>query len=416
MEQKEQKLKQPPGGKGIGVKKGAILALVSLSHATNHVQMGVFNVFYPLFREEFGIGYFGVGFLSTMNQLVASLLQITYGFLARFVGRGVLLGIGNAVLGLATLGMGFSRGYNQLLAWTAIRAAGSSAQHPVGATVLASHYDKQRARVLGLHQSAGNVGGWIAPILASFLLFILPWRKIMLIVAIPSLVMGITYFTFRGLIVSASGSDASGRKRSRAAAGLLDYGRALKDRNILFLTLAMLAGAAGRGTNVLSTYLTTYMVDAYSIDAARAGLFLSAMTFGGIVGPVAVGWVADRVSHKFVAQFTLLASALFNFTVIYYPSANWFLVSHLILAGIFIWARGPLIETLFTKATDKATLDVLLSIYYAVAFVSGPIWTLLAGFVIDKYGVTPAFAVMSASYLLGMVFIAFVKFTPQEKS
>jgi len=398
-------------------KKGAILTLIFLSHAMNHLQSIVLNVFYPLIREEFGIGYFELGFLTTANQLVASVLQVIYGFLARFMGRGVLLGVGNIIVGLGGIGIGLSRGFNGLLGWVGIRSVGISAQHPIGAAILASHFPQQRARVLGLHQSAGNVGGWVAPVLASSLLLMgIAWRQIVWVISIASILMGLGYFAFRDLIVPVgAGESSGGGKRSRAKAGLADYWLAMKNRNILFLTLAMMAGAAGRGTNVLSTYLTTYLVDTYNMDASRAGFFFSAMMIGGIVGPVAVGWLADKISHKSICQLTLLAAAVFNFTVIFYPSANWFLVTHLILSGVFIWARGPLVETLFIEATDKASLDTLLSIHYAVAFVSGPAWTLVTGVVIDKFGAIPAFAIMAASYLLGMFFLAFVKFGPQKK-
>ncbi|MBI4331671.1 MAG: MFS transporter [Chloroflexi bacterium] len=388
---------------------------MSLSHAMNHLQTGALQVFYPIFREEFGIGYVGIGFIATVSQLVSSALQVIYGFLARFVGRGVLLGIGNIVIAVGTFGLGLSMSYSTLLVWVAARSVGASAQHPVGAATLASYYTTNRARVLGLHQSTGNIGGWLAPILAAFLLLFLGWRQIFWIITIPSLFMGLAYFGFREMMVPAANSQSPVKHgRGRASVGLADYGIVLKNRNILFLTLAMLAGAAGRGTNVLSTYLNTYLVDTYQMDVSRAGLFLAAMTFGGIVGPIGVGWLADRISHKLITQLTLLAAAIFNFTVVFYPEANWFLVGHLVIAGIFMWARGPLIETLFTTATDKATLDTLLSIYYAVAFISAPLWTLLTGFVIDRFGPTPAFAIMSTSYLLGMVFLAFVKFQPKR--
>lgn len=394
-------------------RKGAILTLVSLSHAMNHFQVGSLQVFYPLFRDEFGIGYFGIGFISTINGLVTGVLQMSYGLLVRFVGRGILLGAGNIIIALASLGMGFSRGYSSLLVWIATRSAGASPQHPVGAATLVSHYETKRARVLGFHQSVGNVGGWAAPILASSLLLFLEWRQILWIIAIPSFLMGLAYFGFRELMVPGGAAPGAVRPgRSRAFAGLSDYRIIVRNRNILFLALAMLAGAAGRGASVLGTYLNTYLVDTYQMEAARAGFFLAAMTFGGIVGPVAVGWLADRLSHKFIAQFTLLAAAILNFTIIFHPSANWFLLTHLAVAGVFMWARGPLIETMFTQASDKASLDTLLSIYYAVAFVSGPLWTLSTGIVIDKFGATPAFALISTSYLLGMFFLAFVKFEP----
>ncbi len=398
-----------------GPRKNAILALVSLSHATNHLQSGSLHVFYPLFMNEFGIGYTAIGFLTAANTLVASLLQVTYGFLARFAGRGVLLGIGNIICGLGVLGMGFSKGYSQLLAWLMGRAVGASAQHPVGAATLASLYSEKRARILGFHTSAGNVGAWIAPILASSLLLVIGWRQILRIVAVPSLLMGLAYFAFREMMASATGGVSGGQRRSRARAGLTDYSIALKNRNILLLSLAMLAGAAGRGTNVLSVYLTVYLVDTFQMEASQAGFFYSAMMFGGIVGPIGAGWLADRLSRKFVSQFTLFAAAVFTFTVILYPNAGWALATHLILAGAFIWARAPLIETLFTQATDKATLDTLLSIYYTVAFVSGPIWTMLAGVVIDRFGFPPGFALMATCYLIGMLCLVFVRFGPPKK-
>jgi len=411
---------EPATGQNPNVKaprKGAILGLVFVSHAMNHVQSSAFNVFYPLFREEFGIGYAAIGLLSTINQLVGSLLQAIYGFLTNFVGRGVLLGIGNIVISLAAAGMGFSMTYAQLITWAAIRSAGASPQHPVGAATLASHYETKRAQVLGLHQSAGNIGGWVAPLLASALLLVWDnnWRQILWVIAIPSFVMGIAYFGFRELMVPAASKVTGEKRRGRALLSLADYGAAMKNRNILFLTLAMLAGAAGRGTNVLSTYLTTFLVDKYYMDASRAGLFFAAMMFGGIIGPMGVGWLADRLTHKFVAQATLFAAAVLNFTVVFYPSASWLLLFHLVLAGAFMWARGPLIETLFTEATDKATLDTLLSIYYTVAFISGPIWTLLTGLVTDRFGFTVAFGLMAASYLIGMIPLAFVKFGPSKK-
>lgn len=377
----------------------------------NHVQSGIFSVFYPVFRQEFGIGYLGIGFLSTINQLAANLLQIIYGLLTRFVGRGILLGIGNIIISLGAFGLGFSQGYAQLVTWTAIRSVGSSAQHPVGAATLSSHFPKQRARVLGFHQSAGNVGGWLAPILASFLLLVLGWRQILWIVAIPSLIVGLAYFFFREMMVPArEQASEGGKKKGRMFAAISDYKAALSNRNILFLSLVMVVGATGRGTGVLSTYLTTYMVDTYHVQVAVAGFFYSAMLFGGIIGPIGIGWLADKISRKYIAQFTLAAAAVTNFTVIFYPQANWLLGLHLVIAGIFIWSRGPLIETLFTQATDKASLDTLLSIYYTVSFATGPLWTMLIGFIIDRFGFGPAFAVMAFSYLMGMFFLAFVKF------
>jgi dipeptide/tripeptide permease len=57
--------------------------------------------------------------------------------------------------------------------------------------------------------------------------------------------------------------------------------------------------------------------------------------------------------------------------------------------------------------------DAAFSIYYFVGFISGPLWTLVTGYVMDRYGFTPAFYVAAATYLAGMVLLFFVK--DQEK-
>ena len=112
--------------------------------------------------------------------------------------------------------------------------------------------------------------------------------------------------------------------------------------------------------------------------------------------------------------FTLLMMSLLTFAIVFQPSAGWLLGLHLAVTGAFMYARGPLVETLFIRSTDKASLDVLLSFYYAIAFISGPLWTMLAGVVIDRLGFTPAFAMVGASYLLAILLLSFVKFGPKS--
>lgn len=390
-------------------RKGIVLALVCLSHGTNHIQTGVLNVMYPLLRQEFGFGYMGIGLLETVHQTVGSFLHLTYGFLSRFAGRGLLLGLGNIVASTGVIVTGFSTAYPHLMAGASIRSIGSSAQHPVGAAALAHHFEDNRARILGFHQSTGNIGSLLAPILASTLLLVTGWRQILWLVALPSLTMGFAYLLLRdSMKPQAAGTTG------RARAGLGDYRTVLKDRNMRFLALAMLAGAAGRGTNVLSTYLTTYLVDRYGIDVSRAGIFFAALMVGAIIGPVCVGWLADRWSHRLATQLSLVVAALLTFAIVLQPSASWLLGVHLALTGAFTYARGPLVETLFLKSTDKATLDVLLSFYYAVAFIAGPLWTMVAGVVIDRFGFTAALAMVSGSYLVAMALLSFVDFGKRD--
>jgi dipeptide/tripeptide permease len=53
--------------------------------------------------------------------------------------------------------------------------------------------------------------------------------------------------------------------------------------------------------------------------------------------------------------------------------------------------------------------DAAFSIYYFVGFISGPIWTLIIGYVMQRYGFTQAFYVAASTYIAGMVLLMFVR-------
>jgi dipeptide/tripeptide permease len=64
-------------------------------------------------------------------------------------------------------------------------------------------------------------------------------------------------------------------------------------------------------------------------------------------------------------------------------------------------------------ATPELT-DAAFSIYYFVGFISGPIWTLIIGYVMQHYGFAPAFYIAAGTYIAGMVLLTFVKEEPKS--
>src|SRR4029077_12887347 len=118
----------------------------------------------------------------------------------KYFKRAVILGTGNIVMGLATFMVAGAQNFNHLMALRVVSAAGSSPQHPVGSTILSSYFEGARGKVLGLHNTAGNVGTLVAPMLAATLLMFMDWRFVFLIVGIPSILMGLSYFLLRDVV------------------------------------------------------------------------------------------------------------------------------------------------------------------------------------------------------------------------
>lgn len=96
-----------------------------------------------------------------------------------------------------------------------------------------------------------------------------------------------------------------------------------------------------------------------------------------------------------------------------HSSLNSFFYINLLLYGAFVQARGALTQTMIGDFASEELTDAAFSIYYFVGFISGPIWTLIIGYVMQHYGFTQAFYVAAASYIAGMVLLLFVSDEPK---
>jgi dipeptide/tripeptide permease len=85
----------------------------------------------------------------------------------------------------------------------------------------------------------------------------------------------------------------------------------------------------------------------------------------------------------------------------------------LLLYGAFVQARGSLTQTMIGDFATEELTDAAFSIYYFVGFISGPIWTLIIGYVMQHYGFAQAFYVAAGTYIAGMLLLLFVKEAPK---
>ncbi|NIO10220.1 MAG: MFS transporter [Deltaproteobacteria bacterium] len=385
--------------------KTFILGLVCSSHTLNHIQSGVTSVLFPAMMKDLGFGYLQLGILSAVHHFSAQGLQVVYGFLAAFMKRAVILGVGNTILGVSVFVHAFLGSYGQLLGARVFSSVGASAQNPMGASILSGYFPAARGRALMMHHTAGNVGSFLAPAIAASLLLIMGWRQVFLVLGAPSILMGVCYFLLRDRVPS---SARMGKKKT-AKAGLDAYWKCLKNRNIVFTAMILMVGAAGRGTGFNVAYLVPYFMSRFDLTASQAGFLLMVLEAAGVAGPLAVAWVSDRVGRRaLVVQSTLLLSALFTVWLAHQTSIGVLLFINLILYGTFVQARGTLTQAMIGDFATDDIADAAFSLYYFIGFMSGPFWTLLSGFVLDRYGFTPAFYLAGASYILGMILLALV--------
>lgn len=394
------------------VERQAICGIVCASHLANHFQMTMVSVLYPLMMRDLGFGYVELGFIATLRSVASQLLQALYGFMVPYVKRAVILGNATLIMGISTVATGFASSYLFVLTTRVISGIGASAQHPVGSTMLATHYPEARGRILALHITAGNVGSLLAPLLAGILLLYVDWKSVFWIIGGASFLTGMPYFLFRDIVKPA---PSEGEKKSRTLQGWEAYKSCMKNRDFLIICSVFMLGAAGRGEGIGVTYLVPHFVNDLKLDVTYASILFTFLQLMGLVGPWLWGWASDRISRVGTIQLSLLLSALSTAWLGWQSNALAGLLGSLTLYGLAVHSRQTLTQALLTDVVDERVIDAAFSLYYSIGFVSVPVWTLVAGWMMQKYGFGYAFSLVATSYLLGMVLVLFLREPGKKK-
>jgi len=389
--------------------KRLALGLISVCHTLNHLQYSITSVIFPVVMKELGFGLLQLGVISAVSSFVGQGLQVVYGFISGMFRRTTILGAGNVIVGVTAMLQYFVGSYPQLLAARVVIDAGSSPQHPLGSSILSRYYPKARGWALTFHHSAGSLGSFIGPALASLALLYMGWRTAFVVFGIFSLAMGLTLFLIDD---QTSAKNEPAGKKSQLKSNVNAYLLCLKNRRILLTSLVLMVGAAGRGTGVNATYLVPFFMEQFSVTAPTGGMLLTIMMGAGLIGPLAIAWLSDRTGKRTsITQITLLLSAIMTIWLAQHTSLGPLFYLNLILYGSVVQARGSLTQTMIGDFASPELTDAAFSIYYFVGFISGPIWTLIIGYMMEHYGFAPAFYVAAATYIAGMLLLSFVKET-----
>ena len=364
------------------------------------------GVIYPLMMKELGMSYIAIASLAAVYNTLGSVFQAAYGFVVPYLRRGVILGAGNCLLGLSVAAAGFASNFNHFFTARLIGGIGSSPQHPVGSSMLASHYASARGRILAFHSTAGQIGSLVAPLLAAVLLTQMSWRTVFWLVGIITTVVGMVCFVFRDSLRTATPDESKSRL---APAGWQAYKACFKDKNILLVSLVFMAGAAGRGQDINEVYIIPHFVHDFNLSITYGAFLFTFIQVGSLIGPFIWGWISDRFDRKLVIQASLLMSALCTLWLAWQRDVSAGLFVNLVVYGAAVTSRQTLTQALLADLVGEDLFDAAFSLYYFIGFISIPFWTVITGGVMTHYGFGPAFTVISTSYLLAMSLLVLLR-------
>jgi MFS family permease len=375
-----------------------VLWLTNSSHLINHFLGQMVSVLYPAIMAEFGMGYADLGVLTAIQNLIGNATEVVWGFLTPFLRRGYVLAFGNLVMTIGTLLTGFVGSFPLLVASRTIYSVGASAQHPIGSSLLSGYFPRTRGSILALNSSIAAVGSLLSAPVAAVLLAIYGWRAAFIICGVVSIVMAGAY-----LVSPDRRPSTAGSARARLAQSGSSYRRALRNRNLVVISLVMMLGAAGRAGGINQAYLGVHFENDLGVSLAVTGIALATLQLGAISGPLIFGWLSDRFSRQRVMQASLLISAIMTWLLAGQGPELVRLLPILLVYGCSTYSRNTLTQAIVADSASDADRDAAFSMYFFVGFISAPVWSYLAGVLMERFGFTLAFDVLGFSYIAGML-------------
>jgi MFS family permease len=186
----------------------------------------------------------------------------------------------------------------------------------------------------------------------------------------------------------------------------------LTDRLLAPLTLTALS--FGFILAFLSPALIVYANETFG-SARIAGLFFTALGAGALVGTIVAVFVAKRMAPLKMATLGILAFSVPLWVLPTTPEA-WVVLVTLFVATLFTpLVNGPIIGVL-TKRTPAELRPKVMTAVLALNTVAAPVGFLLAGQVLERWGVEPIFFGVAAGVSVMCVVFASITFRHRDDS
>jgi sugar phosphate permease len=375
----------------------AVVWTVIILHTLNHVMSGSLPMFYPDLMDEFNLSYARLGIVRSAAGFAAGFPQMFVGVFRRWTSGRVIVGVGNLVNAITNILISISNGFTQFLGFTVIGAIGSSAQHPLGASIITSASDESnRGRMLGFNQSIPSLAFSFTPLIAAYLLTRMGWRTALGILSIPALICSIL------LIFIIQGTGTS-EQRSRDALSFRKLNEAFQNRNVISISALRSVMAFRMGVR---TFLPLYFIDVLGFSPENSSFLYSIMLFGGVIGPVFWGNLSDRMNRKPLIIGIMLASAI-GYFLLNFITNYWLLAALLFIIGFLV--QTVIVQSVLFDSVEKTQIDQMFGFYYTIGFTIASFSSVIFGYIIEIYGFNVGFVYIAAVTLLSLLPALFIQ-------
>jgi len=289
------------------------------------------------------------------------------------------------VYSTATVLIGFTTGYSQLMVLRSVQGFGFGGEWAAGA-VLVSEYmgTRHRGRALGAVQSGWAVGWGLALAAYTFLFTALPeqwaWRSMFWLAALPAVLV---------IVIRRKVTDPPIYQQRVATSG--NRVSLLRIFRTDLLRVTLLGGLLGLGSHggyyALTTFLPTYLRTEHHLSVLKTSSYLAVFIAAAFFGYVVSGFLADRIGRRrnivFFAVMCLVSVVVYLFVPI--TETQMFFLG--IPLGFFSAGIPAGLGSLFAELYPTAMRGTGQSFCYNFGRIVAAAFPALVGYLSDRIGV-----------------------------
>jgi MFS family permease len=315
--------------------KTQILWVALTSGIALGISRHILPVIYPSMQATLETGYAQLGVLTSAYFFPYMVFSLICGYLSDRVGGRLIISLGCLICGIGILGMGFSKNFISLFAFSIITGVGAGGLYVPTISSILKWFKKRKGLMVSMVLVGEGILGISIGLIIPLIVFLYSWRYVwwsfgFLLLAFTIFLWWMIDNAHPASIPSASSLSLS-RKRKTPA-----FLQVLALRKMWSLGFIYFLHALTRG--VFVTFSVTYLVSRGAVYAKASSAF-SFLAVGFIPGAILSGMLSDRFNKKFLLMGLLIVQIVSAGLLLLNP--NWLLTYGLFVAVGFCLTGIP---------------------------------------------------------------------------
>ncbi|MBN1516105.1 MFS transporter [Candidatus Sumerlaeota bacterium] len=340
------------------------VALIALSHLVHDIYSSFLAPILPLLIDKLGFSYTLAGLL-TVAQRSPSVLNPILGIIADKISVRYFLIGAPAITAISMSLLGAAPSYPVLVILLLIMGLSAACYHVPAPVMIKQISGDQIGKGMSFFMFAGELARMIGPLVIIGAVWLWGLEGTYCLIAPGLLASLLLYLNFKNIPV----------QRQASAARPAGLGQTLIKMRKTFIGLTGILIFMGGLKGAMVVFLPVYLTEKGS-SLALAGISLSVLQAGGVVGALAAGTLSDRLGRKFVLLATTLAAPVVTWIFLLNPA---FLTAPILfILGFFLLSNGPVMLAIIQESDTERPAYVN-GVYMMINFLAGSGMTVLAG-------------------------------------